>query len=51
MFLIRFFGRLWFGREKWAIMNEEQTPIVYRPKAFMSELERLDFEGLMKQDD
>ena len=50
MFLINFLGRLWFGSERWDLVNEDKTPMIYTKRAHMTPLQRLDFEELTGND-
>lgn len=50
MFLINFLGRLWFGSERWDLVNEDKTPMIYTKRAYMTPLQRLDFEELTGND-
>jgi len=50
MFLINFLGRLWFGSDRWDLVNEAKTPMIYTKRAHMSPLQRLDFEELTGND-
>lgn len=49
MFLINLLGRLWYGKRRWDEVNAPKTPVVYRSRAAMTPLERVDFERLTSE--